>query len=185
VEAQQFDRWTRRTFGLAVGGVVASLFGMIAGDDAAAKKKKKHKKKKRRKPEQTNTPFCPAERVCAGGCCPSGQACQGGLCFPQGTCPAGAQACVPETGTKCGDDCFCVQSADGKTLCIESGGLCINFEATCQTAIQCSTCQSLADCPLGQACIDVSGCCDEVLGRTEPLPAGTKTCAAPCNDLTP
>ncbi len=149
-------------------------------------RKKKQGKCKRRKPD--GAPCAESrgacqEGVCAcggGPVCPPRQACVAGSCFPQGACPAGTRACIPETGTPCGDDCFCALSAEGNTVCIESGGLCIQF-SDCKTAAECSTCHDSADCDAGEACIDVSGCCNGTL-RDTPLPVGTKTCASACFD---
>ena len=45
MDDSRFDAWTRRRFGLAAGGLSASLLGLVSLDDAAAKKKRKKKKK--------------------------------------------------------------------------------------------------------------------------------------------
>lgn len=169
-------------------GFGASL-GVDLTSEAEAKRcspcrKKKRGKCKRKRPN--GTPCADGRGACEGGSCACGagpvcpprQTCVAGDCFPQGTCPAGTRACVPETGTPCGDDCFCVLTAEEQTVCVESGGLCILF-SNCETAAECSTCQTSADCATGEACIDVSGCCDGVL-RDTPVPPGTKTCARSC-----
>jgi hypothetical protein len=46
MDGSQFDIWTRRSFGLAAGGLAGSLLA-VAGLDAEAKKKKKKKKCKK------------------------------------------------------------------------------------------------------------------------------------------
>jgi hypothetical protein len=198
MDAKHFDallraltnRSSRRGIGLTLASFgLGATFGVGPISEVEAKKcppcrKKKRGKCKRRKP--TGTPCEEGRGICdRGSCscgdgptCPPQQVCVAGHCFPQGTCPEGTRACVPETGTACGDDCFCALSAEGNTVCIESGGLCIQF-SNCETAAACSTCQTTADCTPGEACIDISGCCEGVIRET-PLPAGTKTCASPC-----
>jgi hypothetical protein len=47
MDGSQFDVWTRRRFGLAAGGLSASLLTLASLEDAEAKKRKKRKKKKR------------------------------------------------------------------------------------------------------------------------------------------
>lgn len=73
MDGERFDAWTRRRFGLAAGGAVASLLGLIGLEDAEAKKKKKKKKKKKdcRKLGQTcdqtqkNKKCCKQDQLCA------------------------------------------------------------------------------------------------------------------------
>lgn len=46
MDGSRFDAWTRRRFGLVMGGGVASLLGLVIGDGAEAKHGKgKHKKR--------------------------------------------------------------------------------------------------------------------------------------------
>ena len=47
MDGRHFDAWTRRRFGLATGGALALLLGMVASDDSEAKKHHGHHKKKR------------------------------------------------------------------------------------------------------------------------------------------
>jgi hypothetical protein len=49
MDGSRFDAWTRRRFGIATGGVLASLLGGLAVEDAEAKKHHKHKKHHKRK----------------------------------------------------------------------------------------------------------------------------------------
>jgi hypothetical protein len=173
-------------------GVLAALLLARGSHDVEAKpcppcRKKKKGRCKGRKPNGTpcenGRGVCQSGSCgCAGGSvCARNEVCQGGICFPKGTCPQGAQACVPETGTKCGLDCFCVQSAEGNTVCIESAGLCGAIPVGCDSKETCSSCQTSADCASGQACIDISGCC-EGQNTADPLPAGTKVCVDPCSE---
>jgi hypothetical protein len=176
---------TRRASLMTLGAMGLAGFTALTSRGVAEAKKKKRKKcgpcrtKKKGKCKKQKPDGTPCEDGgglcqdgscgCGGGpVCPSREVCQAELCFPQGTCPAGTQTCVPETGTLCGDGCYCAQSAEGHTVCIESGGLCF-LPTTCETS---------ADCATGQACVDFSGCCSPPLGS--PFPPGTKVCADPC-----
>lgn len=178
----------RTLAGLALGGTLGAAIAEGEAKQCPPCRTKKKGKCKGKKPHGTR---CDHGRgVCQSGTCrcgggppcPPRQVCEAGRCFPQGTCPAGSRICGPAPSTACGDDCFCGLSAAGNTVCFESGGFCIHFTGDdCQTAAECSTCQTSADCALGQACIDVGGCCDDFLGRTVPLPAGAKTCVDACS----
>lgn len=184
------DRTSRRDItrilaSLAFGGTLGSA--AIADGEAKTCPPCRATKKGKCKGKKPNGARCESSRgVCQGGTCrcgdgppcPSRQVCEDGTCFPRGTCPAGTRACLPLPSTACGDDCFCGLSADGNSVCFESGGLCIKFN-NCETAAECSECQTSADCAIGKACVDLSGCCDGVLRET-PVPAGTRICADPC-----
>jgi hypothetical protein len=108
-----------------------------------------------------------------GTACDPTQVCQAGSCFPSSTCPETiASACsLDENGTPCGSsgiNCFCSRSTEGNLLCFANDPFC-SAPTPCTTS---------ADCPAGEACVDVSGCCVPATGT--PLPAGTKTCVARC-----
>ena len=66
MEATRIDGWTRRRFGAAGGGLLASLLALAAGDGEARKKKRrkpKHKPKSRPKPKKGD--FCtPTGELC-------------------------------------------------------------------------------------------------------------------------
>lgn len=174
------DRATRRGLVRTLAGLVLGGTHLSAGNvDVDAKKcppcrRKKKGKCKKKKPDGTRCEN--GQGFCQGGACACGdgpacavhEVCQAEICFPQGTCPAGTQTCVPESGTTCGEDCYCGQSAEGHTVCFESGGLC--FLPT--------MCQSSGDCAPGKACVDFSGCCSPPL--SSPFPPGTRVCADPC-----
>ncbi len=49
MDGSRFDSWTRRRFGLATGGALASILGIAALQDADAKKHKNKNKKKKKK----------------------------------------------------------------------------------------------------------------------------------------
>ncbi len=48
MDAVRFDAWTRRRFGIAVGGMATALFGAASRDAAAGRKKKRRRRCKRR-----------------------------------------------------------------------------------------------------------------------------------------
>jgi N-acetylglucosamine-6-sulfatase len=52
MDGSRFDLWTRRFFGLAMGGALASLLGLLAADDADATDKQRRRRKRRRKRRQ-------------------------------------------------------------------------------------------------------------------------------------
>lgn len=109
MDGSRFDAWTRRRFGLAMGGLAASLRSAASPDNAEAKKNRKKRKKK--KPCQTVGIACNVggKRKCCSGlscelnaggdtsrtfCCqtvgnPCGQladCCDGLGCAPDGIC---------------------------------------------------------------------------------------------------
>jgi hypothetical protein len=107
MDGSQFDVWTRRRFGLAAGGLSASLVGFIGLDSAEAKKKhKKKKKKKCKKLGETCTPDGTACCDCLACGASSGSA--GDVC-----CQPGGAACTLAAQNDCcsgqcvGDFCFC------------------------------------------------------------------------------
>jgi hypothetical protein len=98
-----------------------------------------------------------------GNACGPTQVCQDGSCFSRSTCPATITS-LCTSGTECasGSDCFCARSAEGNVLCLQN-------ETLGPTP---PPCQTSADCPPGEACVDIGGCGS--------FPDGTKTCMAPC-----
>jgi len=71
VDGSRFDAWTRRQFGLAAGGMAASLLGLASLAETDAKKKKNKNKKKCRNLGQTcdinkkNQQCCKNNQDCA------------------------------------------------------------------------------------------------------------------------
>jgi len=49
MDDSRFDAWTRRRFGLATGGALATLFGLLDADDADASRKSRRRRKRKRK----------------------------------------------------------------------------------------------------------------------------------------
>jgi hypothetical protein len=62
MDDSHFDQWTRRAFGLAAGGLTASVFALTRLDTLDAKKKGKGKKRRRRKKKRLNV--CVGKNAC-------------------------------------------------------------------------------------------------------------------------
>lgn len=104
----RFDAWTRRRFGMAAGGGIATLFTLAAAKDAVATKNKKKRKMRCRK---------------------LGRACQPGgkrTCCGKLTCdrisfePSPKTRCCRKAGQPCGGDLDCCDNL----CCPLPGGLC-------------------------------------------------------------
>jgi hypothetical protein len=96
MDASRFDAWTRRRFGLAVGGVAAALFGLAERGEVAAKKR--HKKKKRCRK--------------LGDACTQGskhKCCNGATCDLVGDGGVLQTFCCHENGGACTEDVECCQ----------------------------------------------------------------------------
>jgi hypothetical protein len=87
VEQTRFDSWTRRRFGVAVGGLSGALLAMTGGAATEAKKKKKCKK----------TTCCTAVR---GSCSTSDECCSPATCG-QRTGIEGITVCCIPAGQPC------------------------------------------------------------------------------------
>jgi hypothetical protein len=102
-----------------------------------------------------------------GTVCTASQVCQAGSCFPQSTCAATVTNYCAPLAPSCGSgltSCFCARSAEGNVLCLH------DEDELCMTA---PLCQTSAECPPGEACVDVQGCCASD-------PPGSKRCLARC-----
>jgi hypothetical protein len=123
LDGSRFDGWTRRSFGLAIGGV-AALIGLGALDDATARKKKK--KKKRCKKFDT-------------GCNPTGKKkrCKGLACEES---PTGGNRCCKKLQTKCTNENECCDAGicedivglDGRRCCHDLEKFCENDRDCCE-----------------------------------------------------
>ena len=109
MESSRFDAWTRRRFGLAVGGGAAALLGLSQLDDADAKKKKKRCKKIKQ--------ACKAKgkkkRCCKKLTCGTSVAIpEGTHCCRKapGTCTDATECCAPAL---CDDGACCFLAGDG------------------------------------------------------------------------
>jgi hypothetical protein len=115
MDDRHFDVWTRRRFGLATGGVLATLLGLGAREGAAAKHHHHHHK----------PPRCtPTERPC-------GKQCVTGTCCPGKPCGAGCDCDrTTEGDTVCHNPLFiiggCTTSADctGDARCFTAARHC-------------------------------------------------------------
>lgn len=188
MDGPRFDAWTRRRFGLAVGGAIASIIGLAAGDTAANRQKhvrvarckkltqpcstkKSPKYDSRRCCDKINRLHCDrGEFSSAFRCCYDyQQVCSGapGECCRDLTCgsvPAlsGSRCCAkPGSACRTGNDC-----CDGGGC---AGGVCFNNDP-----IYIPPCVALGlDCPTGcTAGMDCLGCCTGVC-------AGNGTCGTP------
>ncbi len=84
MDGSRFDAWTRRKFGLAAGGAVASLIGLAALPEAEAKKNKNKNKKQCRKLGQTCDINKKNQRCCKSGQdCAQVQGISGNVCCKQ------------------------------------------------------------------------------------------------------
>lgn len=102
MEDHRFDAWTRRRFGLASGGLLATLagFGTDAGTDA----------KPDRKPKK-----CTRKEVKCGKKCVKGECCPGKACDEACTCQrttSGATACLSDEVFLCDEATACSKNSD-------------------------------------------------------------------------
>ena len=124
MDGSRFDAWTRRRFGLAVGGLAGSLLGIVGGgsDDLAAKQKKK--KKRCRKLGQSCREG--GKRAC---CAKRGLSCQ-----PfEVTQPNSARRCCRRGKEPCTDsgECCSGECTDGRCVCKANGQECAGIDAVC------------------------------------------------------
>jgi hypothetical protein len=119
----RFDAWTRRRFGLALGGGAAMLLGLSARDHSAAKKRKKpcRRLKQGCQPGNRNKRCC-KKLACGEIAGLGGHHC----CRPlRGLCEAKSDCC--------GDlDCFTIGGLVGETrCCVEVDGDCAIDQDCC------------------------------------------------------
>lgn len=123
MDGSRFDAWTRRRFGLAAGGLAASLFGLLSLDGGNARKRKRKRKNKRRK---KGPPFCAGKNHCETvGTChrPTSEV----QCFCFVTADGGEPFC--SIGMLLTNDC--ATCAAGQTCVDASGGRCGAFPFGC------------------------------------------------------
>ena len=133
MDGSRFDAWTRRRFGLAAGGVVGSLLGIVGEEPADVVAKKKKKKERCRKLGQKCTKG--GKREC---CEDNGLACYR---FDEATeakrcCRRGNQPCVND-GQCCSGSC-----ENDRCACKSNGQDCAGFDGFC-CSLNCAgdTCQ--------------------------------------------
>lgn len=92
--------------------------------------------------------------------CTSGGTCLHGGCFRSESCATGCG-----NGVSCGagvSSCYCSETVGGVPVCYSNENFCTEGRP----------CQANGDCPVGQACVNVS-----CVGCSPPVPA---VCLAPC-----
>jgi hypothetical protein len=168
MDASTFDAWTRRRFGLAIGG--ASLLGVADRLGAEAKGKKKKKKVRCRKELQTCDPN-DKDKLCCGGlnCDVFGR----GTGFDLHCCLGLRQKCSASQSHCCGDLlCGEVTSLSGKRCCAGMNQRCAADEDCCAGA-SCfeGDCLALSD----RALKTTFGSIDpmDMLARVRELPIST------------
>lgn len=109
MDSERFDAWTRRRFGLGLGGATAGLFALVAPDEAQGKKNRK--KRRRRKPcLKKNAPCSQAgKRTC----------CKALHCDFPAALSMRTHCCARAEG-KCDEDFDCCEGF----LCNEGRGRC-------------------------------------------------------------
>jgi hypothetical protein len=110
-----------------------------------------------------------AERGGCQGRCAQGQRCKHGACLDRcskpGTCSDGGSGGGPPTCGPAGANCACVKLGSG-------GGYCLAASESTSNGDGCISpgCQHNRDCPTGQVCARVPGCCEDK----------PRICAIPC-----
>lgn len=110
-----------------------------------------------------------AQEVGCLGRCAKGQRCRHGACLDRcnkpGTCTDGGSGGGPPTCGPAGANCACVKLGSG-------GGYCLAASESTSDGNGCISpgCQHNRDCPTGQVCARVPGCC----------PDKPRICAIPC-----
>ncbi len=106
MDGSTFDAWTRRRFGLAAGGVAASLLAVAGCHDAHAKKKHKRKKKRCRRLRAGCTPG--SKRKC----------CQDFRCLPTTFMGSDFRCCKDLDAPCVADDECCTLNCSSLLGCI-------------------------------------------------------------------
>lgn len=179
MDAERFEWWTRRRFGLAAGVLAALLGNRLTTSEVAARKKRK-------KPPRLNAFGCVAlggkcrgkDGVCCSGICAGKKPKDGGKdvsrCVAHNT-----GICQPGQGSSvCGDGFETCESSVGDLgLCYTTTG---NAGYCAPNPIFCAPCAKDADCrPLcgaGAACIRCAGDVGCATG-TACAGAGAESCA--------
>jgi hypothetical protein len=130
-----FDTWTRRRFGLATGGAVASLLGVAVRFDAEAKKKKTRcRKVKQRCRRGSKRKGCCKGLHCREVAFQSGRHCCRGL----------RERC--QSGTECCGELLCdeVDQFEGPRCCGDLGAPCQDNQDCCGNVF--TFCNTLNQC---------------------------------------
>ncbi|MCC7021923.1 MAG: hypothetical protein IT338_03805 [Thermomicrobiales bacterium] len=119
MDGSRFDAWTRRRFGLAAGGLAASLLGLAGFEETEAKRKKKRCKKLNKpcKPKGKKKRCCKKLSCSAPFGAPDNHCCRAGANVPCTTATAG-ECCTRRCN---GNTCFCKSLGE---QCTSSGQCC-------------------------------------------------------------
>ena len=112
MDSSRFDTWTRRRFGLAAGGMAATLARLTSPADADARNKKKKKKKNKKKKQQCRTLGQVCRQTGKRKRCCQGKQCEDVDGQDFRCCKALGQPCAE------GDECcsgWCIQDECGVT----------------------------------------------------------------------
>lgn len=164
MDGTRFDAWTRRRFGMAVGGTVTALLGLGAdfSNPAAAKKNEKKKCKGGKKKCGQK---CIAKAKCCGGCSGQKKCCKGecvDLAADGEHCGACRNACA--TGECIHGACRC---GNGMPVCgakCSCGARAEGGDPACYSTPFFGACDEDDDCPVGSVCLVNNKCSSPCLG---------------------
>jgi hypothetical protein len=170
MDGARFDRlaasWARRHSRRSVLSLLSALAidGLGSGRRAVAAKK--------------------ADAAGAGcqGRCAQGQRCKHGACLDRcnkpGTCTDGGSGGGPPSCGPAGSECGCVKLGSG-------GGYCLAPSESSPGEDGCTSpgCQHTRDCPTGQVCARVPGCCPDK-PRICAIPCPQEICTGDCTPAT-
>jgi hypothetical protein len=143
-----FDAWTRRRFGIASGGLIASLLTANLAMNVAAKKRRKKKKCGKRKKRCHGT-CIKKTQCCRDSDCPAGTYCCEGDCVSLETC------CVKGSNGPCPEGCPCRRTVEGEQVCVTN------------EAVLCAQCSSSEACNKNERCVLVT--CGDITATCLPL----------------
>jgi hypothetical protein len=124
MDGMEFDAWTRRRFGVAAGGLAASLLALAGAIDTDAGKRKRKRRRKRKK-----------------RCKPLGAGCkQNGKkrCCKTLACEEGANRCCRKLRAICANEAECCGNLECSAIAGLSGKrCCVAFGSPCTTSDDC------------------------------------------------
>jgi hypothetical protein len=128
MDDSRFDVWTRRRFGLAMGGGIASLLGLSALDDARARKNKRKRKKRCKKLKQGCNPGGVKKSCCKG----RDLACAEFPNLSGNRCCRKARGSCQDAEDCCGDlSCEGIPGLAGARCCGSNGMACSTTQRCC------------------------------------------------------
>jgi hypothetical protein len=150
-DGQSAHDWTRRRFGLAGGGFLATVFGLDPLNDAAARKKRRKRKRCKNGTKKCDR-RCIPQTQCCGGCGEDQRCCAGTCagCCANEDCPVDAPCvdgvcdCPTAGDVACGNICTDLATDPGNC------GACENACNTGNCDRGACECEGVGDCP--EAC---------------------------------